>query len=80
MATKDYKPLVFHEILEKYIPKNIRHRINPPPAVGGVGKFIRDKIKKQKIPMSKQLKKVKKNGSQQRKHGGRGWLHYDFNF
>ena len=78
MATKDYRPPVFHEILEKYVPKNIRDHVNLSPAVGGIRKFIRDKIKKQRVPVESPRKKTKKKSGRQQKHGGRGWLHRNF--
>lgn len=80
VATKDYKPLNFREILQKHIPPDIRDRAIPPhPAVGGWRKFIRNYICKPQeftrrgrpIP-----KEAKNNGKQQLKKGGRGWLHF----
>ena len=71
VATRDYKPLDFLEILR-------RHNLVPPRAsVGGWGKFIRDFIRKQRRftrrePVSS---KPERKGKQQRKKGGRGWLH-----
>jgi hypothetical protein len=45
IATKDYKPLSFTEIWEKHL-KNLGVSPQPHPSVGGIGKFIRDYIKK----------------------------------
>jgi len=70
-ATRDCKPLVFHEILEKHVPRNIRDRVNCSPTNGGVGKFIRDKIKRERRkPREKTRKKKQRNG-------WRGW-NYSF--
>jgi len=71
VATRAYKPLDFLEILR-------RHNLVPPgPSVGGWGKFVRDVISKQKRftrrgPVSS---KPRRKERQQRKKGGRGWLH-----
>lgn len=79
VATRDYKPLDFVEILQQHIPLEASDRVIPPnPSVGGWKKFIRDFISKQKrftkrgrpIPSE-----VKHKGKQQLKKGGRGWLH-----
>lgn len=76
IATKDYKPPSFHEILTKYMPEMIYDQINPSPHIGGLGKFIREFITKQRISRREPPPKPKKDKDQQRKHGGRGWLHY----
>jgi hypothetical protein len=80
IATKDYKPLIFREILQKYIPSDMKERVIPPhPAVGGWRKFIKDYINKPQqftkrgrpIPQ-----KANQKERQQLKRGGRGWLHF----
>jgi hypothetical protein len=83
VATKDYKPLDFIEILQRYIPLEISNKVIPPnPSVGGWRKFIKDYINKQRQltkrgrPIPQEAKHRKK---QQLKKGGRGWLHFTFN-
>jgi len=78
MATRDFKPLDFVEVLERHKPSEVPNAIPPSPAIGGWGKFIRDSVRKQKrftqrgrpVPS-----KPKRKENQQRKKGGRGWLH-----
>jgi len=71
VATRAYKPLDFLEILR-------RHNLVPPgSSVGGWGKFVRNVISEQKRftrrgPVSSKPERKKR---QQRKKGGRGWLH-----
>jgi hypothetical protein len=80
VATKDYKPLSFREILQRYIPPEVGERVIPPhPSVGGWRKFIKDYVNKPKQftkrgrPVPQQ---TKHRGKQQLKKGGRGWLHF----
>lgn len=78
MATRDFKPLDFVEVLERHKPSEVPNAIPPHPAIGGWGKFVRDSVSKQKrftmrgrpVPS-----KPKRKGNQQHKKGGRGWLH-----
>ncbi len=81
IATRDYVPPDFEEILEKNKPGEMKSKGLPPnPSEGGYGKFIREVIYNQKRYGLKdrhqrvQQQKEKKN--QPLKHGGRGWLHY----
>jgi hypothetical protein len=80
VATKDYKPLNFREILQRYIPSDISDRVIPPhPAVGGWRKFIRDYIsnRRQFTKRGRLIPREAKNEKkQQLKKGGRGWLHF----
>jgi homospermidine synthase len=74
VATRDYKPLDFAEILR-------RHKVAfVDPSIGGWGKFVRDVISKQKRVTKRRencmFLKRKCKGEQQRKKGGRGWLHF----
>jgi hypothetical protein len=77
-ATRDFKPLDFVEILERHKPSEIPNAVPPSPRVGGWGRFIRDSISKKRrftkngrpVPS-----KPERKGNQQRKKGGRGWLH-----
>ncbi len=81
IATRDYRPPDFEEILEKNKPEEMKHHGLPPnPSEGGYGKFIREVISNQKRysledkhRRIEQREKEKKN--QPLKHGGRGWLH-----
>jgi hypothetical protein len=78
VATRDFKPLDFVEILDCHKPSGIPNAIPPHPTVGGWGKFMRNFISKQKrftkrgrpVPS-----KPERKGNQQRKKGGKGWLH-----
>lgn len=78
VATKDYKPPNFREILERHAEdKRSARLVAPNPTVGGWGKFIRDVIIRQErftkrgrpVPSERGKKK------QQLKKGGKGWLH-----
>jgi len=79
IATRDYKPLSFQEILEAHLQPNMAEVVNPSPSRGGLRKFIREaKMKqggngKRRRPSPPKLKPSK---DQQLKKGGRGWLHY----
>ena len=78
VATRDFKPLDFVEVLERHKPSEVLNAVPPRPGVGGWGKFVRDFIREQRrftkrgrpVPS-----KPERKGSQQRKKGGRGWLH-----
>jgi len=76
IATKDYKPPSFQEILEVYVPKPIVDRVNPSPATGGMGKFIKKTVKSQRNSRREPPSKLQKPKNQHQKHGGRGWLHH----
>ncbi|UCE16195.1 MAG: hypothetical protein JSV12_00835 [Candidatus Bathyarchaeota archaeon] len=78
VATRDFKPVDFVEILEHHKPSDVPNAIPPRPAVGGCGKFIRNTLSKQKrFTRRERLAPLKKGHSknQQKKKGGRGWLH-----
>jgi hypothetical protein len=79
IATRDYKPLDFAEILQKHNPPDVNGDVVPPsPSVGGWGRFIRDVLSRQKR-FTKRGRPVpaepEREEKQQRKKGGRGWLH-----
>jgi hypothetical protein len=78
IATRDFKPLDFVEILERHKPSEVPNAVPPSPAVGGWGRFIRDFVRNQKR-FTKRGRPVpsrpERKGGQQRKKGGRGWLH-----
>jgi DNA-binding ferritin-like protein (Dps family) len=80
-ATRDYKPPIFHEILERHLTPEEIERASPSPVRGGIKKFIKEYItiqngfkNKRRQEMRAELEKMKRR--QQQKHGGRGWLHY----
>lgn len=79
VATRDYKPPVFREIVEQYnLPYEARARgVQPSPSVGGWRKFVRENLIRQKRARQWRVAKEQKKASkgQQLKKGGRGWLH-----
>jgi hypothetical protein len=79
IATRDYKPLSFKEIVESYKVPYMEKVIQPHPSVGGWGKFIRTVIRNQKIQKQNRRQQAfkHKREKQQLKKGGRGWLHLD---
>ncbi|PVX25691.1 MAG: hypothetical protein CW691_03755 [Candidatus Bathyarchaeum sp.] len=77
MATRDYKPLEFFDIVEDYLGCDAQKAVPPNATVGGWGKFIRTNIRKQKNTTKRTYtppKPTHKKGQQQKK-GGRGWRH-----
>ena len=77
IATRDYKPPDFVEILQRHISSDVEKIVPPNPAIGGWGKFVRSVLSKQKR-LTRRLappKPDRKKG-QQLKKGGRGWLHF----
>jgi hypothetical protein len=76
MATRDYKPLEFFDIVKEYLEFDAEKAVPPNSTIGGWGKFIRNNIRKQKKPTRRfsPPKPTRKKGQQQKK-GGRGWLH-----
>ena len=77
IATKDYKPPSLHEILTRHMPEAIADQINPTPYFGGLRKFIREKILgSRRVIRREPPPKPKRPKNGQRKHGGRGWVHY----
>ncbi len=79
IATRDFKPLDFVEILERHKPSEVPNAIPPSPAVGGWGKFIRRVLNKQRRFARRKREAPLKKASpknQQKKKGGRGWLNY----
>ena len=78
IATRDFKPLNFREIVELYRIPEIDRVIQPHPSVGGWRKFIKtaltnQKSKKRKSRFQREFRINKEK--QQLKKGGRGWLH-----
>jgi len=76
MATRDFKPLEFFDIVKEYLEFDAEKALPPNSTIGGWGKFIRNNIPKQKKPTRRfsPPKLTSKKGQQQKK-GGRGWLH-----
>ena len=76
MATRDYKPLEFFDIVKEYLEFDAEKAVPINSTIGGWGKFIRNNIRKQKKPTRRfsPPKPTRKKGQQQKK-GGRGWLH-----
>ncbi len=76
MATRDYKPLEFFDIVKEYLEFDAEKAVPPNSTIGGWGKFIRNNIRKQKKSTRRfsPPKPTRKKGQQQKK-GGRGWLH-----
>lgn len=78
MATRDYKPLEFFDIVEDHLGHDANKAVPPNPTVGGWGKFIKNNIRKPKNNTRASTyvppKPTPKKGQQQKK-GGRGWLH-----
>ena len=77
IATRDYKPPDFIEILQQHMSPEAEKTVSPSPAVGGWGRFIRTAIGKQKhLTRRRTPPKSYRKKDQQTKKGGRGWLHY----
>jgi hypothetical protein len=77
VATRDYKPLEFFDIVERYLGPDAQKATPPNSTVGGWGKFIRTNLRKQKSTKPRRIALPKPNPKkgQQQKKGGRGWLH-----
>jgi len=83
IATRDFKPLSFREILQQHKPAEVEaDRVIPPsPSIGGWGRFIRDVLRRQRPVRRRRELLVEKPDAgwgQQLKKGGRGWLHLRF--
>lgn len=78
VATRDCKPPDFVEILEKHRSDVVENVVPPSPSVGGWGKFARTMLSRQKrfsVRGRPAASKSERAKTQQRKKGGRGWLH-----
>jgi hypothetical protein len=77
MATRDFKPIEFFDIVKEYLELDTEKVIPPNSTIGGWGKFIKTNIRNQKTATRASTyvppKKTPKKGQQQ-KRGGRGWL------
>lgn len=77
IATRDYKPPEFVEILRQHGLSDAGGLVPPNPAIGGWGKFMRSVLSKRKGLTRRQAsKKLDREKDQQLKKGGRGWLHF----
>ena len=77
IATRDYKPPDFIEILRQHELLGVDKLIPPNPAIGGWGKFMRSVLSRRK-GLTRRLapKEPDRKKGQQLKKGGRGWLHF----
>jgi hypothetical protein len=83
MASRDYRPPDFEEIVERHRPGEAASQgLSPHPLRGGYGKFIRDVIVNQQRyglvdrHQTGRTREAKEQTKQQPlKKGGRGWLH-----
>ena len=76
MATRNFKPLDFYEILQQYKESIGSEAFPLNPSVGGWGKFIRNTLNKQhSMGRSRNAPEPVKKEKQQLKKCGRGWLH-----
>jgi hypothetical protein len=79
VATRNFKPLSFAEVLERHKPSGMLGGIPPSPSVGGWGKFARNVLSKEK-KFTKKMRPAppepEPDRKQQLKKGGRGWLHF----
>jgi hypothetical protein len=77
VATRDYKPPDFVEILKQHISSDAEKLVPPNPAVGGWGKFTRDVLRKKSgLTGRRAPPEPERSEGQQLKKGGRGWLHF----
>jgi hypothetical protein len=74
MATKDYKPLDFGQVLEEHKLTRQGSELAPNSTVGGWGKFARENYEKRISARKQSYLQPKSIGSTWKK-GGRGWLH-----
>ncbi len=75
MATRDYKPLDFKQILQEHKLVQVESMVFPNPAVGGWGKFARETFGKRHESRRQQPFTKPHCLSGPSKKGGRGWLH-----
>jgi hypothetical protein len=78
VATRDYKPPDFMEILEQHKPPDAERLVPPSPSIGGWGKFIRSVLSKQKRLIKRRRPEPgpSRKGKRRLRKGGRGWLHF----
>ena len=74
VATRDYKPLEFFDIVKDYLGVDTGKAVVPNTTVGGWGKFIRTNIRNQQNTTKRAAPpKIAPKKGQQQKKGGRGW-------
>jgi hypothetical protein len=77
VATRDYKPPDFVEILKQHIASDAEKLVPPNPAIGGWGKFMKGVLRKQRgLTRRRAPPEADRKEGQQLKKGGRGWLHF----
>jgi hypothetical protein len=80
VATKDYRPLNFKEILQLHEQQYGKRLTFPHPSEGGYTKFARNVLNKQKRNREWSPNKLIDNSTKRKKlpkkKGKRGWLHY----
>jgi len=77
IATRDYKPPDFFEILQQHISSGAERIVPLNPTAGGWGKFVRTVISKQEhLTRRRAPPEPDRKEDQQLKKGGRGWLHF----
>ena len=74
MATRDYKPLDFAQVVEEHKLTRQASEMAPNSTVGGWGRFARETIKKCPSARRQSYAQPKRVGSTLKK-AGRGWLH-----
>ena len=62
-----------HSILQRNYGIDEAARINPDPAVGGYGKFVKENLSKRR-PSPREAPRVKVDLSQPQRKGGKGWI------
>jgi hypothetical protein len=72
VATRDFKPLSFGEILERHLGSDYAGRVAPDPGVGGWEKFARTFFPSKRV--KRERPGVKVDPSQPQRKGGVGWL------
>jgi hypothetical protein len=74
MATRDYKPLDFVQVLEEHKLTRQAGEMAPNSTVGGWGKFARETVEKRPSARRQSYVQPKRVGFALKKCG-RGWLH-----
>lgn len=71
-ATRDFKPLSFNDIFEKYVGSENASKADVDPKVGGWRRFARENFPSK--PVERERPVVKADQGQQQRKEGRGWL------
>jgi len=77
LATRDFRMPDLREILELHRPAEVFNAVQPPPSVGGWRKFVRETVSQSRPRRKRRAAplELRKPDGQQKKKGGRGWLH-----